>query len=119
MAPPQEAWLLLHALAQRSASDPGSAPPGPGSAQCLSTEQESVERLCKQHWRLCVQTCGSAEWMQSVLSCAGLAHDGLAGAAVDELVKRRCEILMRQHEQSTLGQGCNPKRPCKMQPCHA
>ena len=98
MAPPQEAWLLLHALVQHSAG--GSGSDVPDNAHCQS--KESIERLCGQHWRLCVQTCGNADWIRSVLSCAGLASRGLAGTAVQELVQRRCGVQQERSKGASL-----------------
>lgn len=118
--PPQEAWLLLHALAQHSVGDTGSYVPTSNSTQGPNKEQESVKGLCEQHWRLCVKTRGSAGCMRSVLSCAGLAGRGLADAAIEELVQRRCEVQQqRQQERCTVGQGCNIKRPFLLQPIYA
>ena len=99
--------MLLHALAQHSVGDTASYVPTNNSEQGASKEQESVKGLCEQHWRLCVKTCGNADWMRSVLSFAGLAGRGLADAALEELVQRRCAVQQqRQQEQCTVGQGC-------------
>ena len=103
--------MLLHALAQHSVGEIGSYVPTSDSAPGPSKEQESVKGLCEQHWRLCVHTCSSADCVRTVLSCAGLAGRGLADAAVEELVQRRCEVQhQRQQERYTVGQGCNTER---------
>ena len=118
--PPQEAWLLLHALAQHGVGNTSSYVPTTDSAQGPSKEQESVKSLCEKHWRLCVKTCRSADCVRSVLSCAGLAGRGLADAAVEELVQRRCEVQQqRLQERCTNGLGCNITMLSPLQPIYA
>ena len=79
-------WMSLHSLLESLAREPERA----GDENSCS-----VQRLCADHWRLCVRTCRHAKWLSSVLKAAGLAERGLAGEAISELAQRWCELLLR------------------------